>query len=120
MSPGASGELTKTWAAAHASKSIIRDGPPSRRQKIAHLTGRASDRLDYHRPPHHPAAKSPSHEKGADAANPLFFVFAQFRQDRQVLERAGVADRLIARSNLPQQAAHDLAAPGLRQRVTEA
>src|SRR5262249_59051832 len=50
----------------------------------------------------------------------LFLVLAQAGEDRVVLERGGVADRLLAGSDVAQQTAHDLAAAGLRERVGEA
>jgi len=49
----------------------------------------------------------------------LFFVFPQFRQRREIFQRAGIAQGLIARSYLPQQTAHNLAAAGFRQCVSE-
>src|SRR6266851_1619282 len=49
----------------------------------------------------------------------LFFVFAQFRQRRQVFERAGVAETLVAGSYLPEQAAHDFATASFRQYISK-
>src|ERR1700687_3647413 len=50
----------------------------------------------------------------------LLFGFAELGEDAQVFQRGGVADALFAGGDVAQQAAHDLAAARLRQRVGEA
>src|SRR5262245_44981932 len=49
----------------------------------------------------------------------LLVLLAELREHRVVLERGRVAHGLLARGDVAQEAAHDLAAAGLRQRVGE-
>ena len=64
---------------------------------------------------------APGERVGEDQAHrALLLVLAQLGQHRVVFERRRVADRLLARGDVAQQAAHDLAAARLRQRVGEA
>src|SRR5262249_61436309 len=50
----------------------------------------------------------------------LLLVLAQLGEHRVVLERGGVADRLLAGGDVAQEAPHDLAASRLRQGIREA
>src|SRR5690242_7615766 len=49
-----------------------------------------------------------------------FLFLAELRDHREVLERRGVAHRLLAGGDVPQQPPHDLAAAGLGKGVGEA